>query len=71
MWQDKDNPFHEVTVRRDPNPVDSVDVPATMKVLDLPKIFFLTGLVMIRDDYGEAMRDIEGHSSISKSSKTI
>jgi len=63
LWQDKDNPFHEVTVRRDPNPVDSVDVPATMKVLSLPKIFSLTGVVMIRDDYGEAMRDIEGHST--------
>jgi hypothetical protein len=63
LWKDKEDPFLEVYVRRGPNPVDGIDVPATMKVLRLPTILSSIGDVMIRSDYDEAMRDIEGHST--------
>ena len=71
LWKDKEDIFSEVSVRRCPNPVDGVHVPATMKVLHLPMIFSSIGDVMIRDDYGEAMRDIEGHSTSKKKSVII
>ena len=61
LWQDKANSFHEDSVLRDPNPVDGVDVPATVKVLRLSKIFPFIGDVMIRDDYDEALRDIDAY----------
>ena len=61
MWQDKMNPFREDSVRRDPNFVEGVDVPATMEVLRLPDTFSPIDDVMVRADYGEALRDIEGH----------
>lgn len=42
-----------------------------MKVLHLLMMFSSIGDVMIRDDYGEAMRDIEGHSASKKKSVII
>jgi len=61
LWQDKVDPSREDSVPRDLNPVDGVDVPETVKVLHLPKVFPSIDNVMIRDDYIEAMRDIEGY----------
>lgn len=71
LWKDKEDPFLDVYVRRGPNPVDSVDVPATMKVLHLPAILSSIGDVMIRSDYDEAMRDIEGHSTCQTKSVVV
>ena len=61
LWLDKVNPFSEVHVRRDPNPAEDVDVPATMKVLRLPVIFPRLYIqdVMVRDEYAEAIKGIE------------
>src|SRR5260221_7088518 len=56
LWQDRQDPFDNVTAHRGSDPIDSVDVPATMKVLRLPRTFNLTN-VMIRSDYDEAIRD--------------
>ena len=61
LWQDKADPFHEDSVLCDHNPVDGVDVPAAVKVLHPPKIFSSIGDVIIRDDYDEALKDIEGY----------
>ena len=61
LWLDKVNPFSEVPVRRDPDPVEGVDVPATVKVLHLTKLFDLIPDVMIRGEYDEAIKDIESH----------
>ncbi len=69
LWKDKMDPFSEVSVHRDSNPVEGVDVPATMKVLRLPMIFSSISDVMIRDDYGEAMRDIESYDTRGKKKK--
>ena len=71
LWQDKEDPLHKVSVRRDPNPVDGVDVLATMRVLHLPKIFSSISDVMIRGDYGEAIRDIEGHRTSEIPTKSV
>ena len=61
LWLEKVNPFREDPVRRDPNPVEGVNVPATVKVLHLTNLFGLIPDVMIRDEYDEAIKDIEGH----------
>lgn len=50
---------HIVPVRHDPNPVNSVNVPATMNMLNLPKILSPIDVVIVRDDYNEAVTDIE------------
>jgi hypothetical protein len=63
LWQDKSDLVREVSVRRDPNPVESVDVPETMEVLRLPITFSSISEIMVRGDYVEAMKDIEGYSS--------
>jgi len=60
LWQDKQDPSDNVTVHRGSDPINSVDVPATMKVLRLPRIFSGLGNVMIRSDYEEAIRDFNG-----------
>ena len=68
LWQHKVNLFHEVSVIRDLNSVDGVDVPATVKVLHLSKIHSALGDVMVRDDYDEALKAIEGyHAGDTKS----
>jgi len=59
LWQDHKDPFLEISVQRDPNPVQSVDVPATMNVLHLPTVISGIGDVMIRGEYDEAMKYIE------------
>jgi hypothetical protein len=61
LWHDKENIFREDFVRRDPDPVEGIDVPATMKVMRLPTIFSLIEDVMIRGEYDEAIKDIESH----------
>jgi len=71
LWQDKVDPFREDSVPRDSNPVDGVDVPETVKVLHLPKVFPSIDNVMIRDDYTEAMRDIEGYYTSSEKNSVI
>ena len=71
LWLDKVNPFREDPVRRDPNPVEGVDVPATVKVLHLTKLPDLIPDVMIRDEYDEAMKDIEGHCTEGNRSVVI
>ena len=71
MWQDKMNPFREDSVRRDPNSVEGVDVPATMEVLRLPDTFSSIGDVMVRADYGEALRDIEGYYTRKRKSVIV
>jgi len=63
LWQEKHDPFRVVPVRRDPNPIDSVNVPETMRVLNLPKMLSLINVVMVRDDYNVAVTDIEGRST--------
>ena len=63
LWQEKKGPFREVPVRRDPNPVGSVDVPETMEVLHLPNVFATEGDIMVRGDYAKALKDIEGYST--------
>ena len=65
LWQDKVDPFCQVSVPRDSNPVDGVDVPETVKVLHLPTIFPSIDDVMIRDEYIEVMRDLEGYYTSS------
>jgi hypothetical protein len=57
LWKDNQDPSDEVTVRRGSDPIDGVDVPATMKVLHLPPTLSHLGNVMIRSDYEEAMKD--------------
>jgi hypothetical protein len=42
LWQGRKDPFLEISVHRDLNPVQSVDVPATMKVLLLPTVISLS-----------------------------
>jgi len=71
LWQDKVDPFREDPVSRDPNPVDGVDVPEIVKVLRLSKTFSSMNDVMIRDEYGEAMRDIEGYYTSSEKNSVI
>ena len=71
LWQDKVDPFREDPVSRDPNPVNGVDVPETVKVLHLSKTFSSMDDVMIRDDYGEAMKDIEGYYTSRKKNSVI
>ena len=62
LWEDKKDPFCMDSVRRGPNPLKGIDVPATMQLMHLPIIFSsIGGAVMVRDDYDEAMRDIEDH----------
>ena len=63
LWNEQGDPFCEHLVSRGPNPVEDVDVPATMKVLSLPAVFGTIEKVMIRDEYDEAIKDIEGHST--------
>ena len=63
LWQEKRDPFRVIPVRRDPNPIDSVNVPATMNVLNLPRILSPIDVVMVRDDYNEAVTDIEARST--------
>jgi hypothetical protein len=61
LWEDKKDPFRMVPVRRGPNPLEGIDVPATMELMHLPDIFSSIGDVMVRDDYDKAMRDIESY----------
>jgi hypothetical protein len=65
------NPFREDPVRRDPNPVEGVDVPATVKVLHLTKLPDLIPDVMIRDEYDEAMKGIEGHWTSTEGNRGV
>ena len=69
LWQDKQDPSYGVIVQRGSDPIDDVDVPATMKVLRLPKILSPLDDVMIRSDYEEAISefDSEGYASSNKS----
>ena len=66
LWQDKTNLFREVSVRRDPNPIEDVDVPETMEVLRLPNTFSSIGEIMVRDDYAKAAKNIEDYSTETK-----
>ena len=61
LWEDKRDPFRMEPVRRGPNPLEGIDVPATMELMRLPVIFSSIGDVMVRDDYDRAMRDIESY----------
>ena len=71
LWKKKKNTFREVSVRRDPNPVEGVDVPETMEVLRLPAMFSFPRDIMVRRDYTEAMKTLEGHSTSATSSVVI
>ena len=71
LWRDKENFFREDPVRRDPNTVRGVDVPETIEVLRLPVIFSSIREVLVRADYDEAMRDIEGYCTENKKSVII
>jgi hypothetical protein len=59
LWQSHKKPFGKMDVVRDPNPVQSIDVPATIKVLSLPEVLSPISTVMVRDEYDEAMKYIE------------
>ena len=61
LWNEQGDRFCEDLVTRGPNPVEGVDVPATMKVLNLSAVSGTIEKVMIRDEYDEAIKDIEGH----------
>ena len=61
LWQDKTDRFCKVSVPHDPNPIEDVGVPETMEVLHLPTTFSSVGDIMVRGDYAEAMKDIEGY----------
>jgi hypothetical protein len=61
LWEDKKDPFRMDLVRRGPNPLEGIDVPATMELMHLPITFASIGDVMVRDDYDKAMRDIENY----------
>jgi hypothetical protein len=71
LWQDKSDIFREVPVLRDPNPVESVYVPETMEVLRLPVTLSSIRDVMVRDDYPEAMKAVEGYASAKTKSVVI
>ena len=73
LWLDKVNPFREDPVRRDPNPAEDVDVPATMKVLHLPLIFphLYIQDVMIRSEYDEAIKGIESLRTNKRGKKGV
>ena len=71
LWHDKKNIFRHCSVPRDINYVQGIDVPATMEVLDLPRTFASIGNVMVRDDYAEAMRAIEGYCTRNTKSVVI
>ena len=69
LWNEQEDPFFDYPISRCPNPVEGVDVPATMKVLDLPSAFGNIKNVMIRDEYDEAIKDIESHHSTGEARK--
>jgi len=71
LWNEQEDPFRECLVSRGPNPVEGVDVPATMKVLGLPEVFGVIEHVMIRDEYDEAIKDIESHSTGEERKKGV
>ena len=71
LWQDKQDPSDNVTVHRGADPIDGVDVPATMKVLRLPQIFTVLGNVMIRSDYEEAIRDFNNEAYTGRNKSVI
>ena len=71
LWLDKVNPFREDPVRRDPDLVEGVDVPTTVKVLHLGKLVDRIPDVMIRDEYDEAIRDIERHSTSTEGNRGV
>ena len=71
LWQDRQDPVHDVTVYRGSDPIDTVDVPATMKVLRLPKILSSLGDVLIRNDYKEALEDLGKINDLQKNSVII
>ena len=71
LWQDKADRFCEVSVLRDPNPIEDVGVPETMEVLRLPNSFSSIGNIMVRGDYAEAMKDIEGYSTATDKMKSV
>jgi hypothetical protein len=59
LWQYHKEPFVTMDVVCDPNPVQSVDIPAIIKVLSLPEVLSPISTVMVRDEYDEAMKYIE------------
>lgn len=71
LWHDKKDLFHNCPVHRDINYVKGVDVPATMELLYLPGQISSIRKVMVRDDYAEAMRAIEGYSTSNKKRKSV
>jgi hypothetical protein len=72
LWQEKKRDrFRTDTVRRDSNPVEGVDVPPTIEVLNLPKIFTRIGDIMIRKEYDEAIKDIEGYRTSERNGVVI
>jgi hypothetical protein len=71
LWRDKENPFRTVSVRRDSNPVEDVDVATTINVFRIPTIFSPIGDVMIREEYGEAMKDIEGYRTSKRPKRPV
>ena len=70
LWYDKHDPFCDVAVLRGSDPIDSVDVPANMKVLQLPEILSSLGNVMVRSDYEEAIEDF-GKTSYRQNNSVI
>ena len=71
LWQDKRDPLNDVAVHRGSDPIDSVDVPATMKVLRLPKVLSRLDSVMIRSDYEEAITEFDSEGYASRNSVII
>jgi hypothetical protein len=71
LWQDGQDPSAKVTVHRGSDPIDSVDVLATMNVLCLPPTLSRLGSVMIRSEYEEAMNDFDNKGYIQNKSVII
>jgi hypothetical protein len=60
LWQQQNRGcFDTETVRRDSNPVEGVYVPTTINVLRLSEVLIRIGDIMIREEYREAIVDIE------------
>ena len=71
LWEKKQSPFRVVSVNRDPNPVEGVDVPETMEVLRVPHLFNTPCEIIVRGDYPEAMNTLEGYSTSATSSVVV
>jgi hypothetical protein len=71
LWQDKQDPSHDLTVSRGSDPIDGIDIPPTMKVLHLSSAVSALDAVMIRSDYEEALRDIDNMAYTGEKNSVI